>query len=575
MDLEAVRAALAQAGRGSLVGLAPIRAHWGAQRWQLELEDGQAATLSAPPTLPGRGVEQSLAIGRWAEGASVDWVPRSEGVVVAGRPMVLLWGLQAATEAPGPADLVRLGEQAAAVCTSLAAIPVPRHGLYSGGFELWPQRASWGAEIAAHAQALHGVARSAGTDLGPWSDALVARVQAARPALDRVSRFTLAHRDLGPETLHGERVSGWDRGCFGDPLLSWVSCLLGPLPALGAFLEALGPEAESVLTDPDALARVDAYVALYALDLLAHPSPVGPDGAVAGAASRQRALVTAVHWPGLTSRAASVGSGEDALSLSLGAHIAPRMLLDRLAGLPDLGPEPVEWWLAALGAVGLAHDLQDPRLLRYAVDHARLLPAPHSPRPAVDPEAARAAIVAAAVSALSREGAVFHRAAAIAWLGLDAIDRLDGGVSGATWSGLWGLVVTAAAMDEALDATLAPRSAGERAAQGLCHGLLGLAAARSGLLGELEAAVLERLIGGLQQAAAVLHTPQQVLLGAREPVSVTVERLVQRGRLAPRQAIVAAALLATARTEPWTRELLSPDALLMLYGLEGPGAQGG
>lgn len=345
-----------------------------------------------------------------------------------------------------------LADALAGAVAALAERDVPQFGTAASGGRFSAIRGSWRDEWWAVCQAARSRAMALGTDLGPLSDRLLRGVSERLDALDRVDRFTLAHANLGPEAIevgeHGLAIDAWEEALLGDPLVS-AAGLFGMSDAqLGSVLASLDPELVATWRDPDAIRRIEAYHFGWCLEQLARLGTF-------------RALTGDVRWMARVDRVA--GHARDALrpgfvagrfatDAGTGEWSAPPF--DSLAGelrvaMTLLGSHPAqERPLAVVDALGtllLADRLiPDPPRARRALELGwsvagirRDGPAPDR-EPIGDLEAWRHGWVGPAMTA---GGA----AAALAWTGLGALDRLRGDVPPEVLRGLERAVRAAAA----------------------------------------------------------------------------------------------------------------------------------
>ena len=176
----------------------------------------------------------------------------------------------------GPELCRRLG----GLMARLAAIEQPSFGTVPAGGRFVARRGSWRAEWAARVGALLAQARAGGTDLGPLTERVHARLEERLPALDTVCRWALVHGDLHPSNMlllpdssGSLRVSGlvdWEGAFLGDPLAEWSTLLELPVDTIGHVLVGYGlEEARALLASPEAVARLEVYAATRALARLA------------------------------------------------------------------------------------------------------------------------------------------------------------------------------------------------------------------------------------------------------------------------------------------------------------------
>jgi hypothetical protein len=330
------------------------------------------------------------------------------------------------------------------VLAGMPAAPWPRAATRAApGVGFVPTHPRPRDEVLARARAVDLRARALGADLGPLSDALLARVADGSP--DSVpGGWRLVHGALspaalrvspdGPGDLQVTGVLDWSGARLGDPLADWATAWMSGPEVLRAAVDGYGREAAAaVLRAPGAGERVASHAAALCLQRLATLAEV-PGSASASA----RARVVDLARRALGDVGADLRSVFDA-----GAGPAPAgsparpgavAALGRLAAVPLPVPTEAAVVVGALALDALAGEGAP------AADGGALLAAlarPCSGVPSVPVDRP------AALDELRRRSAARWEAAALVWLVGRALDSLDGAAPDAALHG-------AAAMVEAL-----------------------------------------------------------------------------------------------------------------------------
>lgn len=320
-------------------------------------------------------------------------------------------------------------------------------GTGSGGF--LPQRSSWRGEWAAFHGMWSSAARHQGTTLGSLSDALEQRFHARLPSLDTADAWTLVHRDLQPENVllvdgeAGFRLSGvvdWSGAMVGDPLVDWLQALQMPDDWLRAYGAGLGAASVERALREDDLARLEAYFitrCVARLSLAGMPPYFGRQGRL-----RAQALDIARTW---SERALAPNFVRDRLRIALGGEVDERRVvtqvaptsqsvgrrrsLERLRFIPlplDNDADLAMASLALFDRAGSSVEGQNARrLAHYLLDRCVAPISAAMWEPVPDAEVWRSERIDRCLSESTSE-----RVSAIwTWLGLRAIDGLDGTVS--------------------------------------------------------------------------------------------------------------------------------------------------
>lgn len=311
-------------------------------------------------------------------------------------------------------------------------------------FDLGLGEASWGSEWLAHVDALVERVVATGVDMGPHTRRLARAIHGGIQALDRADRWTLVHGNLGPQALEiaGDDtwVIGWEASGAGDPLVD-VGGLLGlDASQLGAVVAAIDPATVARWLEPASLERIEVYHWTWCLAQLASVGDgFALDGRVARLANlgRMRAHALAALQPGFCEQrlggamqagrqpfwVEAIDRVEAQLHMGLGRYAARPPLPHAMAGC------------AGLSAALLVGDLEpdDPAAIGWALTATEAFGDVRA-KGVIAGEPAGSSWEVDLIEAIDPGGDATPLA--LAWIALEAIDRVGGDVSDGTRVGL-------------------------------------------------------------------------------------------------------------------------------------------